>query len=683
MPKLTVNGQEVEFEQGMTVLQACELAGEEIPRFCYHERLSIAGNCRMCLVQIEGGPPKPAASCAMPAAEGMKVHTNTPMVDKARKGVLEFLLINHPLDCPICDQAGECDLQDETMMYGYSTSRFYENKRAVPDKNIGPLIKTEMNRCIHCTRCIRFSTEIAGTDELGAMGRGETMEVSTYVEKAVTSELSGNMIDLCPVGALTSKPYAFKARSWELKKTESIDVLDAVGCNIRVDTRGREVMRILPRLNEDINEEWIADKTRFAYDGLKMQRLDRPMLRKNGKLTPVSWDEAFQAVAKRLEGVAGNRVAALAGDLADAESMLLLKELVTSLGSGNLDCRQDGAKLDAAIRASYLFNTTIAGIEQADACLLVGTDPRYEAPLINARLRKRALKGKFQVASIGWKLDLTYPVEDLGNNPVVLKEILDGKHPFSFVLKNASNPMIIIGSAALKHQDGEAILAMARQIADNYGLVKEGWNGFNVLHLAAGRVGGLDVGFVPQQGGRGTDEILDAMEAGEVEIAYLLGADELDMSRFGKAFVIYQGHHGDAGAHRADVIFPGAAYTEKDATYVNTEGRVQRTAIASFPPGDAIEDWKIIKKLSDILAKPLPYDTLEAVREKLAQVNPAFAQVNEVLPVDWVAFGKSGVVGNVPFEKSIENFYMTDPVSRASATMAKCTKMRAEEKVAA
>lgn len=677
MPKLTVNGQEVEFQQGMTVLQACELAGEEIPRFCYHERLSIAGNCRMCLVQIEGGPPKPAASCAMPAAEGMKVHTNTPMVKKAREGVMEFLLINHPLDCPICDQGGECDLQDEAMAYGLGTNRFHENKRAVKDKDIGPLIKTQMTRCIHCTRCIRFSTEIAGVDELGATGRGETMEVGTYVEKAVTSELSGNMIDLCPVGALTSKPYAFKARSWELKKTESIDVLDAVGSNIRVDTRGREVMRILPRLNEDINEEWISDKTRFAYDGLKVQRLDRPMVRKNGKLTPVSWDEAFEVIAKRLENVPGERIAAIAGDLADCESMFLLQALMGSLGCDNIDCRQDGAALGATTRASYLFNTTIAGIEKADACLLIGTDPRFEAPLINARLRKRWLAGGFKLASIGWPVDLTYPVEQLGNNPAILNDILEGKHPFAAVLQQASKPMLVIGMAALTHGDGEAIHTIAQAIANTYGFIQDDWNGFNVLHMAASRVGGLELGFVPKDN---KNKVLHKMANSEIEVAYLLNADELDMSQLGKAFVIYQGHHGDAGAHRADVILPGAAYTEKNATYVNTEGRAQQTSLAAFPPGEAVDDWKIIRKLSDVLATPLSFNTLDDVQQELSNISPCFAHLGEVVPAQWEKVENKCSLGHIPFENPVKNFYMTDPVSRASTTMAKCTATLASMK---
>jgi NADH-quinone oxidoreductase subunit G len=678
MPTLTIDGKEVTVEQGMTVLQACELAGADVPRFCYHEKLSIAGNCRMCLVQIEGGPPKPAASCAMPAGDKMVVHTNTPMVKKAREGVMEFLLINHPLDCPICDQAGECDLQDQAMAFGRGQNRFHENKRSVPDKYMGPLIKTHMTRCIHCTRCIRFSTEIAGVEELGATGRGEHMEVGTYVEKALSSELSGNMIDLCPVGALTSKPYAFKARSWELKKTESIDVLDAVGSNIRVDSRGMEVMRILPRLNEAINEEWISDKTRFAYDGLKTQRLDRPMVRVNGKLRDASWQEAYTEIAKRLQDVPGDKIAAIAGDLADAESMLALKELMQKLGSEHIDCRQDGAKLDLTARASYLFNTSIEGIEKADLCLLIGTNPRHEATLVNTRLRKRWKRGGFMVASIGTPHDLTYPVEQLGVNPAALQQIAQGTHPFSTRLKAAKNPMLIIGQDALSRPDGAAILAVAKQIADTYGLVREDWNGFNVLHKAAARVAGLDLGFVPGANGKNVAGIIEAAESGKLDVLYLLGADEIDMSRLGRTFVIYQGHHGDAGAHRADVILPGAAYTEKNATYVNTEGRVQHTRLAVFPPGEAQEDWKIIRQLADVLAQPLPYNSLAELRAYMREVAPHMGSAGQVTPAEWKNFGTKGTITAEPLVSSMEHYYMTDPISRASKIMAECSALAAK-----
>jgi len=673
MPKLTIDGTEIEVADGMTVLQACEEAGVEIPRFCYHERLSVAGNCRMCLVEMERSP-KPVASCAMPVGEGMVIRTNTPLVRKAREGVMEFLLINHPLDCPICDQGGECDLQDQAMAYGTGRSRYHENKRAVRDKELGPLVKTQMTRCIHCTRCIRFATEVAGIEELGATGRGETMEVGTYVEKALTSELSANIIDLCPVGALTSRPYAFAARPWELTKTESVDVMDAVGSNIRVDSRGGEVMRVLPVLNEDINEEWISDKTRYACDGLKRQRLDRPYVRQDGVLKPASWPAAFAAVADRVKAVDGDRIAAIAGDLADCESMCALKDLMAVLGSPHLDCRQDGAAIDPAVRAGYLFNTTIAGIEQADACLLIGTNPRWEAALINARLRKRWLLGGFPVGVVGPRVDLTYDTEYLGAGPQTLAEIAGGTHPFCETLKAAERPMLIVGAGALARPDGAAVLGAARRIADACGMVKDGWNGFNVLHTAAGRVGGLDVGFVPGAGGRGVAGILDGASSGAVDTVFLLGADEIDTAKLGRAFVVYIGHHGDRGAHRADVILPGAAYTEKNATYVNTEGRVQRAWRAVFPPGDAREDWTILRALSDSLGRTLPYDDIAALRRRMAEIRPGFAEVGMIAPAPWRGFGADGPMSGDAFVSPVENFYMTDPISRASETMADCAR---------
>ncbi|MDP6427579.1 MAG: NADH-quinone oxidoreductase subunit NuoG [Rhodospirillales bacterium] len=671
MPKITIDDIELEVEPGLTVLQACELAGKEIPRFCFHERLSVAGNCRMCLVEMERAP-KPIASCAMPVGDGMVIRTDTEMVRKARRGVMEFLLINHPLDCPICDQGGECDLQDQAMGYGYDRSRFAENKRAVDDKYIGPLIKTVMTRCIHCTRCVRFAAEVAGVPELGATGRGENTEIGTYLEKALTSELSGNMIDLCPVGALTSKPYAFSARSWELKKTESIDVMDAVGTNIRVDARGPEVMRILPRNNDDVNEEWLSDKGRFANDGLGRQRLDRPYLRIDGKLAPVDWDRAFEAIAARLNGTAGNKIAAIAGDLADCEAMAALKDLIAGLGSANIDCRQDGAPIGEGARAGYLFNTTIAGIDQADAILIIGSNPRSEAPVLNARIRKRYLDGGVKIGLIGEPADLTYKYEYLGAGTDAVAAIQDGANPFAGILRAAERPMIILGSAAVARADGAAILAAARQIAEDSGAVSSDWNGFNMLHGAAARVGGIELGFLPGDGGLATRAILDGAASGAIEVVYLLGADEIDTDALGDAFVIYQGHHGDAGAHRADVILPGAAYTEKNATYVNTEGRVQRAALAVFPPGDAREDWAIIRALSAVLGKTLAYDSLNDLRAKMETANPIFAVVDEITPAEWGEFGSAGDMSGEEFRSPIENYYMTDPISRASATMSRC-----------
>ena len=673
MVQITIDGSEYEVEAGMTILQACEHVGIEIPRFCYHERLSIAGNCRMCLVDMERSP-KPVASCAMPVANGMVVNTNTPEVQKMRKGVMEFLLINHPLDCPICDQGGECDLQDQAMGYGIDHSRYAENKRAVKDKELGPLIKTIMTRCIHCTRCVRFATEVAGVPELGATGRGEDTEIGTYVEQALTSELSGNLIDLCPVGALTSRPYAFAARPWELAKTETVDVLDAIGSNIRVDARGPEVLRILPRLNEDVNEEWISDKSRFACDGLRRQRLDRPYLRREGKLQAASWDEAFQAIAQTANGVSGAAMAAIAGDLADCESMLALKDLMTAMGSTNIDCRQDGAKLDASVRSSYLFNSTIAGIEQADALVLVGCNPRLEAPILNARIRKRWVAGNFIVGVIGSETNLTYATTPVGTSAKDLEVLAAGKCDFANVLKDAKRAMIIVGQGALKGEDGAAVLNLARQTANKLGMIKAGWNGFNVLHTAAARVGGLDLGFVPGEGGRDVTGILAGAQSDEIKMVYLLGADEIDTQALGDAFVIYQGHHGDSGAHRADVILPGAAYTEKNATYVNTEGRVQLGRRAVFPPGEAREDWTIIRALSAVLGKTLPYDTLKALRAKLVEANANFLKIDQTTPAEWRSFGAKGAVSDAPFTSPMCNFYMTDPVSRASETMARCTE---------
>ena len=689
MPTLKVDGIEVEVPPGSTVLHACEAAGKEIPRFCYHERLSIAGNCRMCLVEVKPGPPKPQASCALPAMDNQEVATDSEMVRKARHGVMEFLLINHPLDCPICDQGGECDLQDQAMGYGHHTSRYTEHKRAVEDKHMGPLIATTMTRCIHCTRCVRFSTEVAGVENLGALGRGETMEITTYLEGALDSELSGNVIDLCPVGALTSRPYAFVSRPWELTKTETIDVMDAVGSNIRVDARGSEVLRVLPRAHDDVNEEWISDKTRFACDGLRRQRLDRPYLRRDGRLVPATWTEAFAAVAERMRGQPGERMAAIAGDLCDAESMFALKALMADLGSPHLDCRQDGAALDPSVRAGYLFNTTIAGIEDSDAVLLIGTDPRREAPVLNARFRKRWLAGGLKAGLVGAPTDLTWPAERLGAGPETLAAIADGSHPFADALKAAGRPMLVLGMAALARPDGAGALALARRIAEATGMVRPAggdrpaWNGFNVLHMAAARVAGLDMGFAPGPGGRDVAGILEGAGKGEIDLVWLLGADEIDTDRLGDAFVVYQGHHGDRGAHRADVILPGAAYTEKDGLYVNTEGRAQEAFRACFPPGEAREDWKIPRALSGALGRPLPFDTPGALRAALVAAHPAFGAIDEVEPAAWAPFGPAGtdadaaiaaaVAENRPFGLAIEDFYMTDPIGRHSATMAECS----------
>jgi NADH-quinone oxidoreductase subunit G len=673
MPKLTIDGQEIEVPAGSTVLQACEAAGREIPVFCFHPRLNIAGNCRMCLVEMEKSP-KPIASCAMPAADGMVIKTDTPQVHKARKGVLELLLINHPLDCPICDQGGECDLQDITLFYGPDSSRFAENKRPVPDKYLGPLISTHMTRCIHCTRCIRFLDEIAGVSELGAVDRGEHMEITTWIESALTSELSGNIIDLCPVGALNSKPYEYRARTWELRKTESIDVMDAVGSNIRVDARGSEVMRILPRLNEDVNEEWISDKSRFAYDGLKKRRLDTPFVKRDGRLAAATWREAFAAIKARAEGVPANRIGFVIGDQVDCEAMVLVKELAAALGTPNVDCRQDGTKLTAGDRASYLFNTTIAGIEAADACLLIGTNPRHEAPLVNARLRKRERMGRFKVGRIGAPFDLTYPVSDLGAGGQTLQDLLGGDHSFADALEQAERPMLILGQGPLRRPDGAAILALAHQLAGRFGMVTDAWNGFNVLHTAASRVGGLELGLVPGEGGL---DVAGMLAPGALDILFLIGADEVDAQALADTFTVYLGTHGDCGVHGADVILPGAAYTEKHGTWVNTEGRPQRAKLAVFPPGEAKEDWRILRALSDALGCTVPLSTLAEVRARMVEIAPALGAIDQVTPAasGGPAPGAGGTIGGEPFTSPITDFYLTNPIARASAVMQECSSL--------
>jgi NADH-quinone oxidoreductase subunit G len=615
------------------------------------------------------------------------------MVKKAREGVMEFLLINHPLDCPICDQGGECDLQDQAMGYGHAKfHRFDENKRAVTDKEMGPLVKTSMNRCIHCTRCVRFMAEVAGADEIGATGRGEDMEITTYLEHAIASEMSANIVDLCPVGALTSKPYAFNARPWELTKTESVDVMDAVGSAIRVDSRGAEVMRVLPRVNEEVNEEWISDKTRHAVDGLRRQRLDTPYVRKGGKLQPVSWSEAFAAVAGRLKAAKPAAVAALVGDLVPAEAVKALKDLMLSLGVANLDCRQDGAKVGGGPRQGHLFNTTIRGIDDADALLLVGTNPRWEAPIVNARLRKAWLRNDLKVFRLGPPVDLTYAVTELGNTPSDLAD-LTGKGAAFDALKAAKHPMLVVGQGALARPDGAAILAACAEIARNTGMIgpagEAGWNGFNVLHAAAARVGALDLGFLPQQGGKDTTAILEAAGKGEIEFVFLLGADEIDTSKLGKAFVVYQGTHGDAGAHRADVILPGAAYTEQNGMYVNTEGRVQLARRATFPPGQAREDWAVLRALSDVLGKRLPYDDMTALRAAIEAEAPHLrsrdrAPVNPGADASiWTAIGVKGAIAKTPFLYPVRDFYLTNPVARASVTMAECSRLFVKPRVAA
>ncbi|MCP5396677.1 MAG: NADH-quinone oxidoreductase subunit G [Sphingomonadaceae bacterium] len=654
MPKVTVDGQEIEVPAGATVLQACELAGKEIPRFCYHERLSIAGNCRMCLVEVSPGPPKPQASCALPAGEGQVIRTDSEMVKKAREGVMEFLLINHPLDCPICDQGGECDLQDQAVAYGRGGSRYHEHKRAVTEKNMGPLIKTTMTRCIHCTRCVRFSEEVAGVDEIGALYRGESMQITTYLEQAAKHEMSANVIDLCPVGALTSAPYAFEARPWELKKTLSIDVSDAIGANIRIDSRGREVLRALPRVNDDVNEEWISDKARFQVDGLTRRRLDKVFVRKNGKLAESSWEEAFKKIAAAKPG---NSIAAVAGDMVDCETMFAAKKLLGALGSTLLEGRQTGLTYDVSNLAAVNFNTTLAGIETADAILVVGSHVRWEAPLLNTRLRKAAKAGA-KIFLIGPEWETTYPATFLGSDVGLLhklpKEAADA-------LKGAERPAIVVGGAAL----GKGALHPALALAEKYKLVKDGWNGFNSLHFSAARMGGLMLGFA-QAGG------MADLIAAKPKVALFLGADEADFSQFGDSLKVYIGHHGDKGAHAADIILPGAAYTEKDGTFVNTEGRVQYAEKAVFAPGDAREDWTILRALADALGVDVGFDTFDQLQAAMIAEVPALGEEG-LADYGALPAADKGAKAEGEIAYPIKDFYLTNPIARASTVMQQCS----------
>jgi NADH-quinone oxidoreductase subunit G len=655
MPKVTVDGQEIDAPDGATVLQACELAGKEIPRFCYHERLSIAGNCRMCLVEVKPGPPKPQASCALPATEGQEIRTDTPMVKTAREGVMEFLLINHPLDCPICDQGGECDLQDQSVAYGRGGSRYEENKRAVTEKYMGPLIKTVMTRCIHCTRCVRFSEEIAGVDEIGAVGRGEDMQITTYLEQAAEHELSANVLDLCPVGALTSRPYAFEARPWELKKTLSIDVSDAIGANIRLDSRGREVMRALPRINDDVNEEWISDKARYQVDGLSRRRLDKVFMRTKGGLKPATWDEAFKAIATAKPG---KDIAAIAGDMVDCETMFAAKSLLKASGSSLLEGRQTGMDYDVSNLAAVNFNSTLAGIETADAILIVGSHIRWEAPLVNVRIRKAVKRGA-KVFVIGAFWDTTYPAVFLGDELSSLGELPEA---VAEIFSSAERPAIIMGGAALAHGALGAGLAFAEQ----FNLVREGWNGFNVLHFSAARMGGLMLGFA-QKGG-----MKDIVTA-KPKVVISLGADEMDFEPFADALKVYVGHHGDKGAHAADIILPGASYAEKDGTYVNTEGRVQFAEKAVFAPGDAREDWTILRALADALGVSVRFDSFAELQAAMIAEVPALGEEGladfGAMPKASAKARAEGTISAYP----IKDFYLTNAIARASAVMQQCS----------
>ena len=648
MPKVTIDGQEIEVPEGATVLQACELAGKEIPRFCYHERLSIAGNCRMCLVEVKPGPPKPQASCALPATDGQEIRTDSEMVKTAREGVMEFLLINHPLDCPICDQGGECDLQDQSVAYGRGATRYEENKRAVTEKYMGPLIKTVMTRCIHCTRCVRFSEEIAGVDEIGAVGRGEDMQITTYLEQAAEHELSANVIDLCPVGALTSRPYAFEARPWELKKTLSIDVSDAVGANIRLDSRGREVMRALPRVNDAVNEEWLSDKGRYMVDGLSKRRLDKVFMRKKGGLKPASWDEAFKAIAKAKPG---ESIAAIAGDMVDCETMFAAKALLKACGSTLIEGRQTGMDYDVSNLAAVNFNSTFEGLEHAGAILIVGSHIRWEAPLVNVRIRKAVKRGA-KVFVVGPQWDTTYPVEFLGIDLGVLNK-LPGHVAEAF--KGADRSAVIVGGGALKGAHGKALALASDWGAD-----------FNVLHFSAARMGGLMLGYA-QKGG-----MADIVNA-KPKVVISLGADEMDFEPFADALKVYIGHHGDKGAHAADIILPAASYAEKDGTYVNTEGRVQFAEKAVFAPGDAREDWTILRALADALDVEVGFDSFAQLQSAMIKEVPALGEEGladfGALPKADAKAKAEGTMSAYP----IKDFYLTNPIARASAVMQRCS----------
>ncbi len=657
MPKVTVDGEEIEVPAGSTVLQACEIAGKEIPRFCYHERLSIAGNCRMCLVEVKPGPPKPQASCALPTSDGQEIRTDTPMVKKAREGVMEFLLINHPLDCPICDQGGECDLQDQAVAYGRGGSRYEENKRAVTEKYMGPLIKTIMTRCIHCTRCVRFSEEIAGVDEIGALYRGEDMQITTYLEQAAAHELSANVIDLCPVGALTSRPYAFEARPWELKRTLSIDVSDAVGANISLHSKGREVMRALPRINDDVNEEWLSDKGRYQVDGLMARRLDSVFMRKRGKLQKSSWDEAFKAIAKQLKDDKSS-VAAVAGDMVDCETMFAAKTLLKACGSSLVEARQTGMTYDVSNIAAVNFNSTLAGIETADAILIIGSHVRWEAALVNVRLRKAAKNGA-KVFVVGPEWETTYPATFLGEDLGVLNSI---PQELEEAMKAAERPAVIMGGAAL----ASGALGAGLKLIDTFGLVKDGWNGFNVLHMSAARMGSLMLDFTVEGG---MAEIAQAAP----KVVFSLGADEMDHEPFAGSLKVYIGHHGDKGAHAADIVLPAASYAEKDGTYVNTEGRVQFAEKAVFAPGDAREDWTILRALADALKVEVGFDSLEELQSKMIAEVPALGEEGladyGALPKADSSASFEGTIGAYP----IKDFYLTNPIARASQVMQQCS----------
>ena len=673
MPFITINNKEIEFENGMTVMQACELTGIEIPRFCYHDKLSIAGNCRMCLVEMEKSP-KPIASCAMPAAEGMKILTNTKNIENARKGVMEFLLINHPLDCPICDQGGECDLQDQALLYGFDKSRYEENKRAVKNKHLGPLVSTIMTRCIHCTRCVRFSTEVAGVDDLGLLGRGESAEITTYLEKTIKSELSGNVIDLCPVGALTSKPYAFKARPWELNKTESIDVFDAMGSSIRIDTLGKNTLRVLPRLNEEINEEWISDKSRFAIDGLSKQRIDTPYLIKDGKLVIAEWEKVLTNITQEISKRGKENTLALSGKFTDIETLFSAKSFLQSLGSNYFDCRYDNVQFIEKQRASYIFNSSIQEIDNADAILLIGTNPRWEACVLNARIRKAYINNDCKIGLIGKKLDLTYKYVHLSDSIEHINDLLNNNSPFSEVLKNSKKSLIIIGNSAINYRDGKEVLNVCSEIAKKYNVANNNFNGFNILQQDISKVGAVDIGFYNHDFAQNFDQNIKNHINKFNPVVFLLSADEINHSILEGAFIVYLGHHGDDLAQLADIVLQSPAYTEKSSTYMNMEGRVLQTTRCYHPLGVSKEEWKIFRALSNNFSQKLKFNNLSELRNEISNLFPAFKEINNLTITSKLDFGSSTKIENRDLEYNIKNFYMTDVISRASITMANCSR---------
>ena len=672
MPKIVIDGKDFEVEENLSIIQACEVSGVEIPRFCYHEKLSVAGNCRMCLVDIEdarGMSPKPVASCAMQVSDGLKIHTKTQRVKKAREGVMEFLLINHPLDCPICDQGGECDLQDQSVAYGLGGSRYEQNKRSVENKDMGPFIKTEMNRCIHCTRCVRFSTEVSGSDEIGAIGRGRDMEITTYLDIAVKSELSGNVIDLCPVGALTSKPYAFSARPWELKQTESIDVMDAIGSNIRIDTKGNKVMRVLPRNNDEVNEEWISDKTRFFWDGLSLQRIDKPYLRENGKLRQVSWNKAIDVASEKLLNTNPEKIASITGDLVSIESIYSIKKLMDSIKSPNTECRQDGSKINGG-REKWLFNSKLSGIDESDGCLLIGTNPRIEAALINSRIIRKSKENNYSIGLLGDKSELNYNYDYLGDDPSIIYDLIDNNNPFCEKLSEMNKPLMIIGQGALKGDEGEDYLNLCIELANNYNFLKNDWNGFNVLHTAASRPGAMEIGFLPGERGKDLDQIIDGYKKGDISTLFLLGADEIEISEKTDCFVIYQGHHGDKGANIADLILPSPSFNEQNGLFINTEGRIQESIRATFPIGEAKEDWEIISLISKKMGLENIDNSFEDLRSSLFQSFPHLADIDMCLSGEKLPkkIERKDIKQHV-FKNSLNNFWLSNSITRSSRLM--------------